>query len=110
MRLLLRIAASAAVIGAVTLAPARAMTHATPAVGRAAAHIHATGKATRAPSQTRAGAGGSYAGVADGQPQLYLTPAYVASVVGVDEATLQQNLASGETLLQVAASKYSGAA
>jgi hypothetical protein len=68
------------------------------------------GKATWAPAQTRAGTGRSYASDAGGQPQLYLTPAYVASVIGIDEATLQQDLASGETLLQVAGSKYSSAA
>ncbi len=102
MQLLLRMVTSAAVVGAIMLAPARAMTHAVPTVGRTAAHSHATGKVTRARAQVRDGAGS--------QPQLNLTPAYVASVIGVDEATLQQNLASGETLLQIAGSKYSSAA
>src|SRR5260370_34298532 len=73
--------------GGLALVPAAGTLHAAPATGKGAA------------AEVRE----------NGQPRVFFPPDYIASVEGVSTTVLQQDLQAGQTLLQIAGSKYSSA-
>lgn len=101
MRQILRILAGLTLAAGLSLTPAGGVIQAaSPAAGaHQGAHV-AAGKPARGATQVV---------VADGKTHISFAADDLASVLGVSAATLQQDLQAGQTLLQIAGSKYASA-
>ncbi len=89
--------------------------HAAPAAAQAVAAGAEASQQMRvrlvgASAATRDGAISSHAEIVSGQAQPFFAPDELAKQLGIDAATLQQDLQEGETVLQIAGSRYGSAA
>ena len=123
MRQRLRVLLGLVLTGGLSIAPLYSIstTHAASVANHAArssvgARVSAPAKSTRVLSRPLLKVVGSdnggihtHADVANGQVQVYFAPEDLAGRLGISTATLQQDLQSGETLLQIAGSSYSTA-
>ena len=110
MRPVSRIRVGTIAVMSLALLPVSGAIHQVSPAGKvtSATRGHAAGSKARATVRNDHG-DGSAVEVTDGQVHLFLTPQYVGSIIGMDPATLQQDLQAGQTILQAAGGKYSSA-
>src|SRR5438045_1757264 len=85
MRRIPRTVSALALAGSLVLLPVSGVIHAASPTSKVAAKVHET------------------------SARINLTAEYIAGVLGIPVATLQQDLQAGQTILQIAGSKYSSA-